>query len=228
MRRSLRSFGPLQVVRVELPGAALAVDVKRPAPLSADANNSLPYWAEIWPSGVVLAGMVVRDPDRFQGRKVLELGPGVGVTAIAALRAGAELVVADAAPACLALCALNAREQTGIAPRTLWLNWRDPHPGLFDAAGDGFALVLAADVLYEQEDIMPLVRLVERILAPDGELWLAEPGRTPAERFVTALGRRGWVSASEECDSPWADPQDGTRDVVTVHRLRRPVGKRRR
>jgi predicted nicotinamide N-methyase len=223
MQRSLRAVGPLRVERVELPGTTISLEMKRPSP--PESGDQLPYWAEIWPSGIVLAGMIARDPERFQRQRVLELGPGVGVTAVIALRAGADLVVADAAPGCLALCALNAREQAGIAPKTLWLNWREPSPALFDAAGAGFSIVLAADVLYEREDVMPLVRLVSRILAPDGELWLAEPGRNEAGRFVESLGRRGWTDMSEECDSPWADPHDGMKDVVTVHRLRRS-GKR--
>ena len=68
----------------------------------------------------------------------------------------------------------------------------------------------------------PLRRLVERVLAPGGELWLAEPGRQPARRVVEALKARGWSGESETCRSPWPDPQEGTTDIVTVHRLRRP------
>jgi predicted nicotinamide N-methyase len=196
--------------------------MRLPRPAVSDPERHLPYWAEIWPSGIVLAGMVARDPGRFAGQRVLEIGPGIGVTAVAALHAGADLVVADVSPGALALCALNARDQTAREPQTLWMNWRIPSPKLFEVAGEGFAIVLAADVLYEREDIMPLLRLLERVLAPGGELWLAEPGRTPAERFVEAVKRRGWSGWSEECDSPVPDPHDGELDVVTVHRLRRP------
>jgi hypothetical protein len=110
-------------------------------------------------------------------------------------------------------------------PRTLRLNWRYPDGRLL-AAGAGFALVLAADVLYEEADSRPLVRLVERILAPGSELWLATPGRLPARRAVEELTLRGWSGESETCRSPWPDPQEGTTDVVTVHRLRRPGTRR--
>lgn len=67
-----------------------------------------------------------------------------------------------------------------------------------------------------------MLRLVERVLAPGGELWLAEPGRSPAGRAVEELTRRGWMGGSEACVSPWPDPQEGSTDIVTVHRLRRP------
>lgn len=223
LQRVLRSLGPLQVERVPLPGTDITLEVVRPSLAGDQLPCELPYWAEIWPSGVVLAGMIAREPDRLQGRRVLELGPGVGVTAAAALTAGAELVVADSAPAALLLCARNARHQAGTAPRTLLVNWRHPSQELLGAASTGFAIVLAADILYEQVDVKPLVRLVERVVAPGGEVWLAEPGRDPAGQFVAVLERRGWSSGHESCACAWPDPQEGEPGEVTVHRLRRPL-----
>jgi predicted nicotinamide N-methyase len=188
---------------------------------AADPEQNLPYWAELWPSGVALAAKIAREPAMVRGRRVLELGCGLGVTAIAALRAGANLLVTDYSPEALALCSLNALEQTGAQPRTLRVNWRDPGPKLHDS-GDGFPVVLAADVLYERRDVAPLLALIDQIVAPEGELWLAEPGRPPAARFLEAIGARGWSDESERCFGPWPDPEDNRKGiVVTIHRLRR-------
>ncbi len=155
----------------------------------------------------------------------MELGCGLGVTAIAALRAGADLLVTDYSPEALALCSLNALDQAGEQPKTLRVNWRDPGPTLRDAAGDGFPVVLAADVLYESRDVEPLLALVERVVAPGGELWLAEPGRPPAARFLESIRARGWIEESEQCSGPWPDPEDNRKGiVVTIHRLRPASG----
>jgi predicted nicotinamide N-methyase len=181
----------------------------------------LPYWAELWPSGVALAAKIARDPGIVQGRRVLELGCGLGVTAIAAMRAGADLLVTDYSLEALALCTLNAFAHVGAQPKTLRVNWRDPGQRL-DDAGDGFPVVLAADILYECRDVDPLLALVERVVAPDGELWLAEPGRAPAARFLESIDARGWVSESEQCSGPWPDAEDNRKGIaVTIHRLRR-------
>ena len=51
---------------------------------AADPEQNLPYWAELWPSGVALAGKITCDPRIVRGRRVLELGCGLGVTAVAA------------------------------------------------------------------------------------------------------------------------------------------------
>ena len=102
---------------------------------AADPEQNLPYWAELWPSGVALAAKIARDPGIVQGRRVLELGCGLGVTAIAALRAGADLLVTDYSPEALALCSLNALDQAGALPKTLRVNWRDPSSTLHASRG---------------------------------------------------------------------------------------------
>ena len=187
---------------------------------AGDPEQNLPYWAELWPSGIALAAKIVRNSNRVHGKRVVEIGCGLGVTAIAALRAGADLTVTDYAPEALALCALNTLSAVGAEPRALRLNWRDPGVELFAAAGAGFPIVLAADVLYEERDVEPLISLVERVIAPGGELWLAEPGRRPAARFLHAIVSLGWSVAGEECAGPWPDPEDNRKGVVVgIHRL---------
>jgi predicted nicotinamide N-methyase len=225
---ALAAIGPLRRDRVDLPGTAESMMISRPVDYdrliddaAADPEQNLPYWAELWPSGVALAAKIARDPGIVWGRRVLELGCGLGVTAVAALRAGADLLATDYSPEALALCALNALDQTGVLPQTLRVNWRDSSVTL-RATGTAFPVVLAADVLYERRDVEPLLALVERVVAPGGELWLAEPGRPPAARFRESILAGGWIAESENCSGPWPDPEDNRKGVaVTIHRLRR-------
>lgn len=220
-QRHFRGIGPLRTEHVDLPGTDRSLQITRPYPVVRDPDKHLPHWAEIWPAGVVLAGFISREPGVFEDMRVLEIGPGVGVTAIAAMQAGADLVVADYAPGSLALTALNALNQVGAKPESLRVNWRVPTPEFFTVANEGFSIVLGADMLYMSQDIKPLVTLLERILVPDGEVWIAEPGRDAAVRLVKTLRKRGWHGPSEECVSPLPDPQDGSWDIMWIHRLRR-------
>jgi predicted nicotinamide N-methyase len=217
---------------VNLPGTTESVMISRPVDYdrliddaAADPEQNLPYWAELWPSGVALAATIARQPEIVRAMRVLELGCGLGVTAIAALRAGADLLVTDYSPEALALCSLNALDQAGGEPKTLRVNWRDPGAALRDTAGDGFPVVLAADVLFENRDVEPLLALVDQVVAPGGELWLAEPGRPPAARFLESILAKGWLGESEQCGGPWPDAEDNRKGiVVTIHRLnRRPA-----
>ena len=227
---SLADVGVLRVDQIELPGGGGTLRITRPGDFDplleaavSDPEQNLPYWAEIWPSGIALAASIARDSDALCGKRVLELGCGLGVTAIAALRAGADLLVTDYAPEALSLCALNTLDQTGREPTQLRLNWRNPGAELVEVAGEGFPVVLAADVLYEERDVTPLINLVQRIVRPGGELWLAEPRRDAASRFLEAIRRRGWSGPREEWAGPWPDADDVRKAVkVNVHRLRRP------
>jgi hypothetical protein len=137
-----------------------------------------------------------------------------------ALAVGAQLTVADYSSESLLFCRYNALVKGGREPATLQVNWRDPSAELRTRAGPGFPVVLAADVLYESRDIEPLLDLVEWLVAPSGLLWLAEPGRNVAERFIEQATDRGWSDALSFHAGPWPDPRDAN-VAVTVHQMRR-------
>ena len=214
---------------VPLPQSSVTYEIFQPATFdrlltaaAGDPEQQLPYWATIWPSGIALADLVLQQHRGFAGQRVLELGSGLGVTAAAALNAGAQLHVTDYSPETLLLCRLNTLRNTGQEPQTLRINWRQPSDALAALAQPRFPLILAADVLYEKRDVQPLLALVERLLAPNGTLWLAEPGRPPAQRFVETAVAGGWRDHLIQHPGPWPDPQDAD-VVVNVHRLRRDV-----
>ena len=187
---------------------------------AGDPEQNLPYWAEIWPSGIALADELLERPQLVRGQRVLEIGSGSGVTAGVALLVGAELTVADYSPESLLLCRYNALINSGREPDALQINWRDPSDELRRRAGSGFPVVLAGDVLYESRDIEPLLDLVEWLVAPEGLFWLAEPGRNVAERYIERAADRGWRDSLSFHAGPWPDPRDAN-VAVTVHQLRR-------
>ncbi len=187
-----------------------------------DPEQQLPYWAEIWPSGIALGDVVLSRQQEFARQPVLELGCGLGITATAALAAGAKLLVTDYSTISLDLCHYNALRNVGREPEKLAINWRLPSDDLLQraAAIGGYPIILAADLLYERRDILPLLSLVGRLLAPTGTLWLAEPGRDTAQRFLKAAAEQGWSCASQRHAGPWVG--DST-VAVGVHFLTRSV-----
>jgi predicted nicotinamide N-methyase len=228
LRGGVAGVGDLALVTIRLPATGRPLEILQPTDLDRlldraadDPEQNLPYWAEIWPSGLALADAVLERPDLVAGRRVLELGSGLGLTAIAALAAGAELVAADYSPESLILCRYNALRNTGREPATLQLNWRQPDEASLELAGFGFPVVLAADVLYESRDVEPLLGLVTRLVAPGGFLWLAEPGRPPARRFLDTARSAGWTGPSTTHHGHWPDPKD-VGVTVGIHRLLRP------
>ncbi len=212
-------------IPVSLPWSGVTYHVLQPASFdrlltaaARDPEQNMPYWATVWPSGVALGDAALLQAEWLRGQQVLELGGGLGITATALLTAGAQPLVTDYSTETLLLTRANALRNTGQEPRTLQLNWRQPTQALF--ADAPYSFVLAADVLYEARDVEPLLALVERLVAPDGVLWLAEPGRPPAQRFVVAAQAQGWQEELTRHMGPWSDPKDAG-VVVNLHLMRR-------
>ena len=156
-----------------------------------------PYWSVLWRSGLALAREL--DGMQLRGRRIVELGCGLGLPSIAAARAGAEVLATDACPDALELVAHNA-DANHVRVETATLDWSNPGE---PAAQARFDLVLAADVLYERGSVAPLLSLLPD-LAP--EAWVADPGRPAAGAFVEEARRRWYV-------------EERVHDVVHLYRL---------
>jgi predicted nicotinamide N-methyase len=147
-------------------------------------DERLPYWADLWPSSIVLANHVAQE--RGAGRSLLELGCGLGLVTVAAMLAGYDVLSTDYYEDALLFTAENARRTVGSAPAVRMVNWR----GLPDDLGT-YERLLAADVLYEGEYGPLVAEVLARVLAPSGRATIADPGRVAAAEFVSrceALG----------------------------------------
>jgi predicted nicotinamide N-methyase len=190
------------------------------ARVAVTAGVHMPYWGLLWPSGIALAEEVLAKPDMLRGRRVLELGCGLGATATAALDAGASLLAADCFDEALLFTSYNSLRNTGQTPRTALLDWRTEAGRAACLAAAPFDLLLAADVLYEQENLDPLLALVPDLLAPDGAFWLAEPGRRVSQAFVTAARASDWHDDERVYERSWPPYNDTAR--VAVHHFTLP------
>jgi predicted nicotinamide N-methyase len=179
----------------------------------------LPYWATPWPSGFALGELALSERPALAGKRSLELGCGLGVTAVAALVAGATLTAADCFPEALAFCRYNALRNTGMEPALVLADWRTADGRSRLGEGGRYEIVLAADVLYDEEDVAPLLTLIPALLAPRGELWLADPGRDAASRFAAEASRLGWSGDETAVEGEW--PAGAGRGRITLHRYRR-------
>jgi predicted nicotinamide N-methyase len=137
-------------------------------------DEFLPYWAELWPAATALAEAL---PD-LTGLRVVELGCGLGLPSLVAAARGAEVTAGDWSEDAIELLRVNAA-RNGLEVTAVVHDWRLPWAERFD-------LALAADVLYEQRNVEPvLARLTE--LAPRALVGLA--GRPYEAEFLRAAGK---------------------------------------
>jgi len=168
-------------------------------------EDRLPFWTQLWPSGTALAQALAARP--LAGRRVLELGCGLGLVGVTAARAGASVLVVDRSPEAVTFAAANAA-RNGVTLQTAVCAFDQPGRLLAEAPWD---LVVAADVLYEHRNVPVLLWLLPRLVGPAGEVWLADPGRPMLPRFLAGAEATGWRREQVP-----ADP-----DTVAVHRLHR-------
>jgi predicted nicotinamide N-methyase len=142
---------------------------------SFDEDEFLPYWAELWTSGVALAQVV---PSLgVEGKRVVEVGAGLGLPSLAAALCGADVLATDWADDAVALLKANAKRNS-IRLRVKRVRWDEPEPLLRGAPWD---VVLGADLLYEQRNATQLLELLPQL---GGDLILADPGRPFAKAFL--------------------------------------------
>jgi predicted nicotinamide N-methyase len=172
-------------------------------------DERLPYWADLWPSARILADELA--VMRLAGQRVLELGCGLGVVAIGATLAGAEVTATDYYDDALEFAALNVAEATGRTIATRMVNWVDMPRDL-----GRFDVVLASDVLYEHRYAPLVANAIAATLVRGGEAIVADPGRIALQEFLDECDARGL--AHEGDPRPFVDGE--IRQTVTLWRLR--------
>jgi predicted nicotinamide N-methyase len=167
-------------------------------------GRPVPYWATPWPSGAVLAGALAEDPPA-PGTRVLELGCGLGLPSIVAARAGARVLATDAHSDAVAFAA-HSMALNEVEGEVAVAEWASDGDAL--AARGPWDLVLGADVLYLRANVEAALALLPRLVAPDGEVLLADPRRAGTRDLLAAARATFTVRTRQEGE-------------VALHRLRR-------
>ena len=185
------------------------------APVSF-ADERLPYWTELWPSSVALSNWLALRQAEIAGRLCLDMGCGLGLTALVAQSLGARVVALDYEEEAVRFAAHNARRNHVRPPLLTVMDWRRPAV----AAGGAFR-IWGGDIMYEKRFVAPVLRFLEHALAPGGVAWLAEPGRSVYEAFLHSLHGNGWQGRPvyEETVAPlYAQPVPATVRVWEIVR----------
>jgi predicted nicotinamide N-methyase len=154
-------------------------------------DERLPYWADVWPSSIVLAEKLLQLDG--EGKTALELGCGVGLSTLAAMSSGFDVLATDYYEDALDVTRANVFRNLGRHARTRLVDWRHLPVGLGQ-----FDMVFASDVLYEAEYAALLPGILRLLIAPTGVALIADPGRVAAPIFVDACPEQGLVIRSKE------------------------------
>jgi predicted nicotinamide N-methyase len=177
-----------------------------------DADEYLPYWADLWPAARMLAKVILHEP-LPPGLEALEIGCGLGLPGVVALSRGLRVTFSDYDATALRFAADNAKLNGFNDFRLLPLDWRSPPEDL------QWPLVLGSDLIYELRNVAPLVALFKKVLRPDGVCLLTDQDRIPAHALREGLTAEGFDFAAQVVR---AGEPGGRRLKGTLYRIRRP------
>jgi predicted nicotinamide N-methyase len=180
VRRHTRPAVPALVPEVRLRVADDVVALWEAMEVDAGgAGDQPPFWAAAWPGGQALARYVLDTPRLVAGRRVLDLGSGSGLVAVAAALAGAaEVVASEVDPFGRTAVAVNADLNGGAPVRVVG--------DLLDGSPPAADVVLAGDVCYDREMTERVLPFLDAARAAGAEVLVGDPGRPylPADRLV--------------------------------------------
>lgn len=151
-----------------------------------------------WPAGQLLAQAMSHF--EITGKRMLELGCGIGLASLVLQRRGADIVASDVHPLTEPFLSYNAALNALPAVHYRQLCWDHALPTLGD-----FDTIIASDVLYERGQAERVCAVIARHARPSAEVLLVDPGRGNAARFGRLLALEGFTQerfAALEGDAP--------------------------
>jgi predicted nicotinamide N-methyase len=137
---------------------------------TGDADEPIPFWGIAWGGGLAVTRYLRDHPEAAAGRRVLDLGTGSGLCAIAAKLAGATAVTAvDIDRFAIAAVELNARVNR---QRVVTL-----HADLLDEEPPEVDLILAGDCWYEETAALRATGWLRQAWQRGIDVLLGDPGR---------------------------------------------------
>jgi len=170
----------------------------------ADPDFGSPYWARTWGGGLALARHVLDHSNVVAGKRVLDLGAGSGLVAIAAGLAGAgEVRAVDVDPYAVTATRLNAAAN-GVAVEAILGDPTRGEPPDVD-------LMLVGDLFYDPDLAARVELFLRRCVAAGIAVLIGDPWRAPlpADRLRVV---------AEYPVADYGDP-DGTTRAAAVFEL---------
>ena len=194
----MASARPFSTQSIELEASGRAWKMARPAGLESlwaqigegglGEDERPPYWTELWPSSIALCSWLLQMRDAIKGHMCLDVGCGLGLTALVAQWLGARVLALDYEPEALRYARANAARNAVASPLWTAMDWRRPA-----LAPRCVRYLWGGDIMYETCFSSQLIDFIEYTLAPGGRAWMAEPCRSVYDVFLSALHCRGWV-----------------------------------
>lgn len=149
------------------------------------SSATWPLFGQFWPASRALAEAV--QVVEIEGRRILEIGCGLGLPSLVLQQRGADITASDHHPMVEHFLDYNAALNKLEPLNYFDLSWEEPAPEL-----GHFDLIIGSDVLYERNHAELVAQLIKRHAHPRAEVMITCPGRGYRGRLSRALQAQGF------------------------------------
>lgn len=172
--------------------------------------SEFPFWIRLWDAAMILSYVLHALPGAH-GKRLLELGAGLGAPGLTAAAAGFAVTISDYEEIILdfqKVSAAASRLHNVDFALVDWLN--PPDLGQFD-------LLVGAEILFREDFFQPLLNVFQEYLKDDGEIFLAHDARRQSLPRFLQLAQKDFAIAINKQNIN----KDGRNITIIVNRLRR-------
>jgi predicted nicotinamide N-methyase len=145
--------------------------------------ENFPFWTMVWEGALVLADFLVNQ-EPVPGRRILELGSGLGFVGLFTAARGHEVTLTDNSPDALAFAQFSAHYNKLSNATVKFLDWEKPDlPQPYD-------WIVGSDILYEPKNFGLLLDIFARYLAPEGRIYLTHGLKGPGAKTFFEMAKR--------------------------------------
>lgn len=171
--------------------------------------SEFPFWIRLWDAAMILS-YVLGSQQGTQGKKLLELGAGLGAPGLAAAAAGYEVTISDYEDIIMDFQKVSAAASGLNNIRFSHLDWLNP-PEM-----EPFDVLAGAEILFRDEFFEPLLNIFKNYLKQDGMIYLAHDAKRQSLPKFLKLAQDDFDIALKE----QVIKRDGKKVTIIVNRLR--------
>jgi predicted nicotinamide N-methyase len=148
-------------------------------------SSNWSLYGVLWASGEMLARLMLEHD--IEGKRILEVGCGIGLASLLLNRRGADITATDYHPNAEAFMQENTRLNHDRQIPFVRTAWGDELTNLGE-----FDLIIGSDLLYEHEQAELLSHFVDQHAKQKCMMLIVDPGRRHHQRFSRIMIERGY------------------------------------
>lgn len=171
--------------------------------------SEFPFWIRLWDAAMVLAYVLGSQRDT-EGKRLLELGAGLGAPGLAAAAAGYTVTLSDYEDIIMDFQRVSAAASGLQGIDFVHFDWLEPRTLA------PFDVLVGAEILFRDEFFQPLLDIFSTLLKPDGTIFLAHDAtRQSLPKFLKLADKDFDIALKKQTMR-----RDGKERTIVVNRLR--------